>query len=106
LIQAAYSNPAIEYVSWMGEIFMRAFKDANYTINSFIINFRNYKYWLWGKSGQTWRENLTILHKHKFFAILTGQILVNIIKPGVGAQINFVQQVEGLIENNDLLERY
>jgi len=26
LIQAAYSNPAIEYVSWMGEIFMRALK--------------------------------------------------------------------------------
>ncbi len=33
-----------------------------------------------------------------FFAILTGQILVNIFKPGVGANINFVQEVEGLVE--------
>lgn len=33
-----------------------------------------------------------------FFAILTGQILVNIFKPGVGANINFVQEVDGLVE--------
>jgi len=33
-----------------------------------------------------------------FFAIITGQILVNIFKPGVGANINFIQEVEGLVE--------
>ena len=33
-----------------------------------------------------------------FFAIVTGQILVNIFRPGIGANINFIQEVDGLVE--------
>jgi Na+/H+-dicarboxylate symporter len=33
-----------------------------------------------------------------FFAIVTGQILVNLFRPGVGANIHFIQEVEGLVE--------
>ena len=32
------------------------------------------------------------------FAIITGLVLVNIIKPGIGADLNFSQPVEGLVE--------
>ncbi|MGC9344531.1 MAG: dicarboxylate/amino acid:cation symporter, partial [Bacteroidales bacterium] len=32
------------------------------------------------------------------FAILTGLFLVNIIQPGIGADMNFIQKVEGLVE--------
>jgi Na+/H+-dicarboxylate symporter len=32
------------------------------------------------------------------FAIITGQVLVNLFKPGIGANIQLVQEVEGLVE--------
>ncbi len=98
LIQAAYSNPAIEYVSWMGEIFMRALKMLiiPLILSSLISGITNIG--SGANLGRLGGKTLLFYISTSFFAILTGQILVNIIKPGVGAQINFVQQVEGLIE--------
>jgi len=98
LVQAAYSNPAIEYVSWMGEIFMRALKMLiiPLILSSLISGITNIG--SGANLGRLGGKTLLFYISTSFFAILTGQILVNIIKPGVGAQINFVQQVEGLIE--------
>lgn len=98
LVKAAYSNPAIEYVSWMGELFMRALKMLiiPLILSSLISGITNIG--SGANLGRLGGKSLLFYISTSFFAILTGQILVNIIKPGVGAQINFVQEVEGLVE--------
>ena len=98
LVHAAYSNPAIEYVSWMGDIFMRALKMLiiPLILSSLISGITNIG--SGANLGRLGGKTLLFYISTSFFAILTGQILVNIIKPGVGAQINFIQEVEGLVE--------
>ncbi len=98
LINAAYSNPAIEYVSWMGDIFMRALKMLiiPLILSSLISGITNIG--SGANLGRIGGKTLLFYISTSFLAILTGQILVNIIKPGVGAQINFIQEVEGLVE--------
>lgn len=98
LVNAAYSNKAIEYVSWMGELFMRALKMLiiPLILSSLISGITNI-----GSGTNLGRlGGKTILYyiSTSIFAIITGQILVHIIKPGVGAQVNFIQEVEGLVE--------
>ncbi|MBC8321032.1 MAG: dicarboxylate/amino acid:cation symporter [Bacteroidetes bacterium] len=98
IINASYSNPAIEYVSWMGDLFMRALKMLIIplilsSLISGIINIGS-----GANLGRIGGKTLLYYISTSFLAILVGQILVNIIKPGVGAQINFVQEVEGLVE--------
>ena len=98
LINAAYSNPPIEYVSWLGEIFMRALKMLiiPLILSSLISGITNIG--SGANLGRIGGKTLLFYISTSFLAILTGQILVNIIKPGVGAQINFIQEVEGLVE--------
>ncbi len=98
LIHAAYSNPAIEYVSWMGDIFMRALRMLiiPLILSSLISGITNIG--SGANLGRLGGKTLMFYISTSFFAIITGQILVNIIKPGVGAQINFIQEVEGLVE--------
>lgn len=98
IIQSAYSNPAIEYVSWMGDLFMRALRMLiiPLILSSLISGITNI-----GSGtnlGRIGGKTLLYYLSTSVLAIFTGQILVNIIKPGVGAQINFVQEVEGLVE--------
>ncbi len=98
LIHAAYSNPAIEYVSWMGDIFMRALRMLiiPLILSSLISGITNIG--SGANLGRLGGKTLMFYISTSFFAIITGQILVNLIKPGVGAQINFIQEVEGLVE--------
>ncbi len=98
VIRSAYSNPAIEYVSWMGDIFMRALKMLiiPLILSSLISGITNIG--SGANLGRLGGKTLLFYISTSFFAIVTGQILVNIIKPGVGAQINFIQKVEGLVE--------
>jgi len=98
LINSAYSNPAIENVSWMGDIFMRALRMLiiPLILSSLISGITNIG--SGANLGRLGGKTLLFYISTSFLAILTGQILVNIIKPGVGAQINFVQEVEGLVE--------
>lgn len=98
LVQAAYSNPAIGYVSWMGDLFMRALRMLiiPLILSSLISGITNIG--SGANLGRLGGKTLLYYISTSFFAILTGQILVNIIKPGVGAQINFIQEVEGLVE--------
>jgi proton glutamate symport protein len=98
IVNSAYSNPAIEYVSWMGELFMRALKMLiiPLILSSLISGITNIG--SGANLGRIGGKTLLYYLSTSVLAILTGQILVNIIKPGVGAQINFVQEVEGLVE--------
>lgn len=98
IIHAAYSNPAIEYVSWMGDLFMRALRMLiiPLILSSLISGITNIG--SGANLGRIGGKTLLYYLSTSILAIFTGQILVNIIKPGVGAQINFVQEVEGLVE--------
>lgn len=98
IVEAAYYNPPIEYVSWMGDLFIRALKMLiiPLILSSLISGITSI-----GSGSSLGRLGLkTIVYyvMTSFFAIVTGQILVNLFKPGVGANLNFIQKVEGLVE--------
>lgn len=86
----------VEYVSWMGEIFLRALRMIIVPlIISSIVS---------GVTGIGSAKNLGRMSMKTFsyyimtslFAILTGLLMVNLIKPGVGADIGLSRVVEGL----------
>ena len=98
IIKAAYYNPAITYVSWMGDLFIRLLKMLiiPLILSSLISGITSI-----GSGSSLGRLGLKTMLYYvltSFLAILTGQILVNLFKPGVGANITFVQEVEGLVE--------
>jgi Na+/H+-dicarboxylate symporter len=98
IINSAYTNNAVSYVSWMGDVFMRALKMLIIPLifSSLISGITSIG--SGANLGRLGAKTLFFYISTSFLAIVTGQILVNIIKPGVGASINLVQKVEGLVE--------
>ncbi|MGD1842685.1 MAG: dicarboxylate/amino acid:cation symporter [Thermonemataceae bacterium] len=97
LVELAKHTP-IDYVSWMGDIFLRALKMIIVplilsSIISGIANLGNGEN-LGRLGGKTVLYYLTT----SVFAIVTGLVFVNIIQPGVGAPIGNAAEVEGLEE--------
>jgi len=99
----------VKYVGWMGEIFLRALKMVIIPlIFSSIIS---------GVTSMGEGKNLGRLGAKTIFyylststlAILTGLIIVNLVKPGIGVDLGFTQTVEGLADKassvNDVLYR-
>jgi len=98
IINAAYYNPPVSYISWMGDLFIRALKMLiiPLILSSLISGITSI-----GSGSNLGRIGLKTLLYYvmtSLFAIITGQVLVNLFKPGVGANIQFVQEVEGLVE--------
>lgn len=104
-----YFPQGIKYVGWMGDIFLRALKMVIIPlIFSSIIS---------GVTSMGEGKNLGRLGLKTMFyylststlAILTGLIIVNLVKPGIGVDLGFSQSVEGLAEKagsvNDILFR-
>jgi proton glutamate symport protein len=103
LADAAYYNPHVSAVSWMGDLFLRALKMIiiPLILSSLISGVTNI-----GTGGNLGRLGLKTLFYYiltSIFAILTGLFLVNLIRPGVGADLNFTQTVEGLVEKQPSL---
>ncbi|MCK4751172.1 MAG: cation:dicarboxylase symporter family transporter, partial [Bacteroidales bacterium] len=99
LADAAYHNPHVRAVSWMGDIFLRALKMIiiPLILSSLISGVTNI-----GTGGNLGRLGLKTLSYYiltSTFAIITGLFFVNMIKPGTGADLNFSQHVEGLVES-------
>ena len=95
---AAYYNPQVKAISWMGEIFLRALKMIiiPLILSSLISGVTNI-----GTGGSLGRLGLKTLAYYiltSTFAIITGLFFVNMVKPGIGADLNFSQHVEGLVE--------
>lgn len=85
-----------QYVKWMGDLFLRALRMIIVPlIFSSIVT---------GVAGIGNAENLGRMGVKTFsyyimtslFAILTGLLLVNLIQPGVGADLGFQRQLEGI----------
>lgn len=94
-----FDGDAILYVSWMGDVFLRALKMLiiPLILSSLISGITNI-----GSGSNLGRLGLKTISYYivtSLLAILTGQVLVNIIRPGVGADLNFSGKVEGLVEN-------
>jgi Na+/H+-dicarboxylate symporter len=99
ILSVAYANKPVNYVSWMGDLFLRALKMI---IIPLIFSSLAAGVASIGSSGNLGRIGLKTLSYYiitSLIAILTGLLSVNIFKPGIGADLNFSQQVEGLIAN-------
>ncbi len=86
----------VKYVSWMGDLFMRALKMVIIpliltSIISGIVNIGSLE-----KLGKIGLKTITYYIATSVFAIVTGLFMVNLLKPGVGADLGFVSEVEGL----------
>ncbi len=98
ILKAAYINKPVSWVSWMGDIFLRALKMIiiPLILSSLISGITNI-----GSGTNLGRLSFKTFGYYimtSLFAIVTGLFLVNIIKPGVGADLNLSQAVEGLEE--------
>lgn len=86
----------VKYVSWMGDLFMRALKMVIIpliltSIISGIVNIGSLE-----KLGKIGLKTISYYIVTSVFAIVTGLFMVNLLKPGVGADLGFVSEVEGL----------
>jgi Na+/H+-dicarboxylate symporter len=99
ILSAAYSNKPVGWVSWMGDLFLRALRMI---IVPLIFSSLSAGVAGIGSSGNLGRLGLKTFAYYfatSLIAILTGLFFVNILKPGIGADLNLTQKVEGLIEN-------
>lgn len=85
-----------QYVSWMGDIFLRALKMVIIplilsSIISGVTNIGNAE-----NLGRLGFKTMLYYLSTSTFAIITGLFLVNIFQPGVGADLGFSKSVEGL----------
>lgn len=96
LVQAAYYNPAIKYVNWMGILFMRALKMLiiPLVLSSLISGVSN----LGGGEnlGRLGFKTLAYYLTTSALAIITGLFFVNLLKPGVGADTSAEGTLDGL----------
>lgn len=86
----------INYVSWMGVLFLRALKMVIIPLifSSIISGVTSMGD---GKNlGRLGLKTMTYYLSTSFIAILTGLVIVNLIKPGVGVDMGFSESVEGL----------
>jgi Na+/H+-dicarboxylate symporter len=100
---------AVEYLDWMGKMFLRGLKMVIIplifaSIVSGVTSIGS------GKSlGRIGLKTITYYISTSLLAILTGLILVNLIKPGVGIQMGFQETVTSLSTEsgkiNDILIR-
>jgi len=86
----------VQYVQWMGELFLRALKMiiVPLILTSIISGVTNI-----GDAqnlGRLGLKTFTYYITTSFFAILTGLVLVNIIQPGVGADLGLTSEVPEL----------
>lgn len=96
--KSAYENQEVSAVSWMGNIFLRALKMIiiPLILSSLISGVTNI-----GSGSSFGRLGLKTMGYYvltSILAILTGLTLVNFFRPGVGAQINLSQEVDGLVD--------
>ncbi len=92
----------IGYVAWMGEIFLRALKMIIIplifsSIVSGVTNIGNAE-----NIGRLGFKTITYYISTSALAIITGLILVNIFKPGIGADLNLSQSIDLGIESDTL----
>ncbi|MCD4771844.1 MAG: dicarboxylate/amino acid:cation symporter [Bacteroidales bacterium] len=92
----------VKYIAWMGEIFLRALKMIIVpliftSIVSGITNIGNAK-----NLGRLGFKTILYYMSTSLLAIITGLFLVNIIKPGIGADLSLKQAVDLEVTSNTI----
>ena len=93
-----FAPNATDHTSWMGDIFLRALKMViiPLILSSIISGVTSMGE---GKNlGRLGLKTMLYYLGTSTLAILTGLIIVNLVKPGVGVELGFTQSVEGLTE--------
>ncbi len=101
ILYGVFLPEKVSYIGWLGDIFLRALKMVivPLILSSIISGVTNI-----GSAQNLGRLSMkTIIYylSTSTLAILTGLFFVNIIQPGVGADLGFSRQVEGLANSND-----
>ena len=90
----------VTYISWMGDVFLRALKMVIIPLifSSIISGVTSMGS---GKNlGRLGLKTISYYMITSIFAILTGLLLVNLIRPGVGVDLGFAANVKELPTNN------
>jgi len=93
-----YIPQGVLYVAWMGDIFLRALKMVIIPLifSSIISGVTNMGE---GKNlGRLGLKTLTYYLSTSTLAIVTGLLIVNLVKPGIGVELGFTETVEGLAD--------
>jgi len=96
IIFALFFPEGVVYVTWAGDLFLRALKMIIVpliltSIVSGVVNIGDAQ-----NLGRLGLKTILYYATTSLFAILTGLILVNILQPGVGANLGFTENVESL----------
>ncbi len=91
----------VDYISWMGDLFLRGLRMVIIplilsSIISGVTNIGDAK-----NLGRLGLKTMTYYLTTSLFAIVTGLLFVNLIQPGVGADLGFKEDVEGLSAAQD-----
>ena len=102
IITGLFFTPYVKYVTWIGDLFVRALKMiiVPLILTSIISGVAN----IGGASdlGKLGLKTLTYYLTTSLFAILVGLTLVNLIQPGVGADLGFQKNVEEIGASGNL----
>jgi Na+/H+-dicarboxylate symporter len=96
-----YFSDITRYTNWIGDLFLRA---LNMIIVPLIFCSITTGVASVGSSGNLGRLGIKTMGFYllsSFAAIVTGLFLVNIFKPGVGADLGFIEPVEGIAAASD-----
>ncbi len=96
VIYALFLTEYVEYVTWMGELFLRALKMIIIpliltSIVSGVTNIGDAQ-----NLGKLGFKTILYYLTTSLFAILVGLTLVNLFQPGAGADLGLTKEVEGL----------
>ncbi len=96
ILYAIFLTEYVQYVSWLGDLFLRALKMIIVplilaSIISGVVNIGDVQ-----NLGKLGLKTITYYITTSLFAILVGLTVVNLIQPGVGADLGFSKSVEGL----------
>ncbi|MCH8325830.1 MAG: dicarboxylate/amino acid:cation symporter [Bacteroidetes bacterium] len=91
----------VSYVTWIGDLFLRALKMIIVpliltSITSGVANIGDAK-----NLGRLGIKTFSYYITTSLFAIVTGLILVNLIQPGIGAKLGFTQHADSLTNVSD-----
>ena len=102
VIFGLFFTPYVKYITWMGDLFLRALKMiiVPLILTSIISGVAN----IGGASnlGKLGLKTLTYYVFTSLLAILVGLTIVNLIQPGVGADLGFQKNVSEIGSSGDL----
>ena len=106
IISESKYNPYLSYISWFGEIFLRALKMIIFplVLTSVIAGIANFS-----EDHNLVKLSIkTILYfvTTSSLAIFTGLIVVNIMQPGIGVDVSSSQPIQGLTEEISFKDTY